>query len=566
MEFKVIGKGDMGGKARGLARIKDKIAPLAAEFEQSEKKSSIILDIPKLAVVTTEYFDIFIEINNLTGIAFSNSPDHLKQEHFLKALLPMELKRELTAWLENVHVPLAVRSSSLYEAGMDASFACIYRTKMIPNNHADINVRLEQLENAIKLIYASVFSDRARCYMSSTPFGVEDEKMAVIIQEMVGLKYGGRFYPNISGVACSYNFYPFGHAVPRDGVVNLVLGLGKTIMDGGVVWSYSPEYPEVNPPYNSMNEMLEQTQLDFWAVDLSRAPGEAPDEEIEYVKRLTLKEAEEDNTLGYIASTYDFDTDMIHMGVGFGGSRVLNFAPLLQVDLLPVNRLIKALLKKCEQVFGTDVEIEFAITIDTKNEKPVRFGLLQVTPMAASRDGIGAADEDQGFTRENILAISSGVMGNGCVGNLKDIVYVIPEAFNLRSTEKVAGELAKINHKLKLTGNPYILIGFGRWGTSNPWMGIPVDWPEISGARVIIESPVPNASIEPSHGSHFFHHIANQGVFYFSLKKEEQFPVDWEWLSAQTVAWEGKYVRHVRTGSGMTVKVDGRKRRGVIFK
>jgi pyruvate phosphate dikinase-like enzyme len=371
-EFTYIGDGPMGGKAQGLAHIKEKIV---SHFQGMENMP-IIVNIPRLTVITTTYFDRFMQQNNLYDIAYSDSSDERIAHHFITSQLPAELTGDLRALIANVHSPLAVRSSSLLEDSLENPFAGVYHTKMIPNNQSDIDTRFHKLTEAVKLVYASTYFSNAKSYIKTTSHSIQEEKMAVIIQEVVGIHHNKRFYPNISGVARSYNFYPSSDAKPEDGVVNLALGLGKTIVDGDVAWTYSPEYPEVAPPYTT-TDLLKNTQLEFWAVNMDKPTDYDPVTETEYMVKLGLKEAEYDKTLSLIASTYDYESDRINMGIGFPGPRLINFAPLLHLDLVPVNRLIKAILELCEQVFKAKVEIEFAITIQEidggKKRGAVRF-------------------------------------------------------------------------------------------------------------------------------------------------------------------------------------------------
>lgn len=559
--FTYIGDGHLGGKARRLAEIDEKIV---SQFKDEQKNNPISVNIPRLTVITTEYFDLFMERNRLYRFDFCKLSDERIARIFKKAKLPEELLLDLEVLIENVKTPIAVRSSTLMEDSLDFPFAGIYQTKMLPNNQPDPAVRLRYLVEAIKFVYASTFFAAAKCSMRATSRNLESEKMAVIIQEVVGRRHHDRFYPNISGVARSYNFYPSGHAGPEHGVVNLALGLGKAIVDGGAVWTYSPEYPEVNPPYASVNEMLEQTQLDFWAINMGKISSHEHPDETEFLVRLTLKDAEKDNTLGYIASTYDYESDRINIGIGFGGSRIINFAPLLQVDLIPLNQLIKSLLKVCEETFKKKVEIEFAVNFDFTRGLTARFSLLQIRPMAVS-EGVVELGEDR-FSRAAVLAASDNVMGNGCVDMIRDIVYVVPETFDLKNTVRIVGELERVNRLLVGERAPYLLVGFGRWGTSNPYWGIPVNWGQICGARVIVESELPGLRFQLTQGSHFFHNMTNLKIFYFSMKEDAEFPIDWEWLETQTEVTRKKYVRHVRLNSPLAIKVDGRRRKGVIFK
>lgn len=561
-EFTFIGDGELGGKARGLAFIKEKIVSRFSDFDNG----SVTVDIPRLTVITTGYFDRFMEQNDLYPTALSDLSDERIAHHFLKAELPPGLTGDLRALIARVHAPLAVRSSSLLEDSLESPFAGVYETKMIPNNQPDIDTRFRKLTEAVKFVYASTFFSGAKSYIKTTPHKIEDEKMAVIIQEVVGLRHNQRFYPNISGVARSYNFYPTAHAEPADGVVNLALGLGKTIVEGGAVWAYSPEYPEINPPYNSNNQLMKETQLNFWGVNMGKPPAYDPVKETEYLVKLSLKDAEYDNTLAFIASTYDYESDRINVGIGFPGARILNFGPILQVDLLPVNRLIKSILQLCEEEVGERVEIEFAITIGPGPKKQVRFGLLQVRPMAVSCEMVELDEHLWDGGPEGILGASDNVMGNGRVENIRDILYVVPETFALKNTSEIALEIDAVNRRLVEAGTPYMLMGFGRWGTSDPWLGIPVDWGRISGARVIVESQLKSIAVDLSQGSHFFHNISNLGILYFSIKQNAPYPIDWDWVNRQPAVTGGKYTRHVRLLSPLTVKVDGRRRKGVIFK
>ncbi len=561
-EFTYIGDGELGGKAAGLAYIKEKIVSYFMEFPFTP----IIVQIPRLTVITTQFFDLFMKENDLYDIAYSDSSDERIAYHFLKAELPPNLIGDLWGLIAKVHLPLAVRSSSLLEDSLKEPFAGIYETKMIPNNQPDAETRFKKLTEAIKFVYASTFFQQAKSYMKATRHKLADEKMAVIIQEVVGTLHNNRFYPTISGVGRSYNFYPISHAAPEDGVVDLALGLGKTIVGGGAVWTYSPEYPEVSPPYNSINDMMKQTQLNFWAVNMGKPSAYDPIKETEYLQLLTLKDAEYDNTLHYIASTYDYLSDRVNMGTGSPGPRLINFAPLLLANLLPVNDLVKTLLKLCEETFNAKVEIEFAISIDstTKGRSDVRFGFLQVRPMAVSHDVIEIQDHE--MIPGNVLAASDNVMGNGINEDIKDILYIDPDTFLLKNSREIAVQLDELNRQLVEEKTPYLLIGFGRWGSSDPWLGIPVNWGQISGARVIIEAHLPGVTVDLSQGSHFFHNMSNLGILYFSIKSNTPFPIDWEWIKSQPVVRVLQYVRHVRLNSPLTVKVDGRKRKGAIFK
>jgi hypothetical protein len=576
-KFTYIGDGQLGCKAEELLGVREKIASLDKEYRE-HPTTPIIVNIPRLTVITTDYFDRFMEQNNLYDIALSESSDEQILDHFLGAELPEDLIDSLKVFLAKVRVPLAVRPSIFLEevCGVccdSVNFPCagVYSTKIIPNIDSNLDTRLDQLSGAVKFVYASTFFYKARCYLKTTPYSLKEEKMAVIIQELLGTAHHDRFYPHISGVARSYNFYPFGHAKREDGVVSLTLGLGKTITDGEAVWTYSPNYPEVNAPFDSVNEMLKQTKLDFWGVCIeptehtaAAALGSVEEIETQYLVQLTLKDAEQDNTLGYISSAYDFSADRIKLGIDFRDSRMIGSKPAFRVDLLPVNQLIKSLLKCCEETFNSKVEIEFAITVDPTKKKPAHFGLLQVKSLGISDEIVDLNQLES--TKEKVLAASNNAMGNGSINFLEDIIYVEPETFHFRHTETIAREIEEFNKQMKETNHPYLLIGFGRWGTSNPGVGIPVDWKNICCARTIIEAHLPNVTVDFSRGANVFHNISTLGVFYFCMKREEKFPIDWEWLKQQELIKKTQYVKHVRLKSPLTVKVDGRKRSGVILK
>lgn len=558
-KFTYIGHGSLGGKAQGLAYMKDVI--------ESNLKPRFIPDIdisiPTLTVITTNYFDIFMRHNDLYEIAYSDARDDIIAHAFQRADLPVELLGDLWALINQVHTPLAIRSSSMLEDAMFEPFASVYTTKMIPNNQASAETRFKKLVEAIKFVYASAFFKDAKNYMKMTKYETEDEKMAVIIQEVVGKRYGDRFYPHISGVIRSYNFYPTGNAKPEEGVVDLALGLGKTVVDEGIAWSYSPAHPKSDPPYNSIQDLLKQTQTEFWAVNMGEPPAYDPIKETEYMMKCNLKEAEYDNTLRFIASTYLPQEDKIVIGVGEKGPRVINFAPILKVKQLPLNDLIIDLVDICEDVLGTRVEIEFAMTLDKQRCKPSYFGFLQVRPMVVSHEEVEVTPDD--MKSEKVLLASDTVVGNGIIDHITDIVYVKPGNFDTRYTVKMAEELEKINHKLVAEDRPYILIGFGRWGTSDPQAGIPVKFGQVSGARVMVEATLPELNYTLSQGSHFFHNVTSFKILYFSVYHYSEYHIKWEWLNSQKVVEETEFIRHIETEAPLTIKVDGRYGRGVIL-
>lgn len=557
-KFTAIGRGDLGGKAHGLALMKDLLeSRLAARF-----RPEIEITIPTLTVITTEFFDVFMEQNGLRDIARSNLRDDLIASAFQKADLPAQLVGDLRALIVQVKTPLAIRSSSLLEDAMFEPFASVYATKMIPNNQMSPDPRFTKLAEAVKFIYASTFFKDAKNYIRATKHATADEKMAVIIQEVVGLRRGQRFYPHISGVARSYNFYPLGHAKPSNGIIDLALGLGKAIVDDGIAWSFSPSFPRANPPYNTLADLLCQTQSEFWAINMGRPAEFNPIKETEYMMKLSLEDAEKDGVLQFLASTYRAQDDKIVYGIAEKGPRVIDFAPILKFDLIPLNAMVKELLKVCEDALGRMVEIEFAIVLDERRGTPARFGFLQVRPMVVSSAKVKISPDE--VTGGNVLLASESALGNGILDSIRDIVYVKPEVFNVHYSEAVASELERLNTGLVEFNSPYLLIGFGRWGTSDPQAGIPVNFGQICGAKVIVESALPETSSMLSQGSHFFHNITSFRVFYFSVSAEDKYRIDWDWLKAQPAVQETEHARHVRLSSPLKIKVDGTTSRGVI--
>ena len=389
--------------------------------------------------------------------------------------------------------------------------------------------------------------------------------MAVILQEVVGERHGDRFYPDVSGVARSYNFYPTGPARPEEGVASLALGLGKTIVDGGVAWTFSPAYPKKPPPFGSVQELLRGTQTEFWAVNMGKPPAYDPVSETEYLVRAGLKDAEADDVLRFLASTFDPARDRVVPGLGASGPRILDFAPLLVWEQFPLNTLIKALLKAAEEAVGANVEIEFAVTIHADRDEPprARLGFLQVRPMVVSEQSVDVSVEDLSDPRAIIA--SDAVMGNGITDDIHDIVFVRPERFSPMQTPVIAQQLELINRQLSDQHQPFLLIGFGRWGSSHPSLGIPVVWSQISGARVIVEATLPEMNVELSQGSHFFHNLSSFRASYFMVRHDGRFAIDWQWLHRQPIVQEPEFVRHVRSVGALTVRVDGRAGRGVIL-
>lgn len=558
--FTFMGNGNLGGKAQGLADIQ---SILKKEFDP-EDYTDFSVSIPRMTVITTDLFDIFMQLNKLYEIAYSEEPDERIAHAFQKASLPVQLVGDLYALVTKVKLPLAIRSSSLLEDALYAPFAGVYETKMTPNNQIDKETRFHRLTEAIKYVYASTFFKSAKDYFKAIDKNILEEKMAIIIQEVVGRRYNNRFYPDISGVARSYNYYATGRAKSEDGVVSLALGLGKTIVDEGVSWNFSPKFPKVNPPLNTIAELLNNTQKSFWAVNMGKIPVYNPVKETEYLVKSSLENAESDGTLKFLASTYDSQADIIYPGLTSNGLKLINFAPILQLNQIPLVNLVQRLLDISEKVFNCAAEIEFAMTIHPKTGIPARLGFLQVKPMLVDKEKIEIENSEMSGT--NVLIASDNVLGNGYSKIITDVVFVKPDKFDTKATGKIASEIGQINQNLVLSKRSYLLIGFGRWGTSDPWLGIPINWGQVNGAKVIVEATLPEINVDLSQGMHFFHNLINFRVSYFSVRHTKSFQIDWAWLKKQDKIEETPYVKHVKLKYPLTVKVDGRTGRGVILK
>jgi len=558
--FTYIGSGEPGGKASGLAFIKD---TLDSRFPQN-RFQSMAVTIPTMTVLLTDVFDSFMSLNNLYEVAYSDLPDERIAHEFQKADLPSTIVGDLLSLISAIHTPLAVRSSSLLEDAVHAPFAGVYETKMIPNNQFNAAARFQKLVEAVKFVYASTYFKNARDYCRAIGKSIRDEKMAVIIQEVVGRRHGDRFYPAISGVVRSYNFYPVGSAPREEGVVNLALGLGKTIVEGGRTWMYSPRYPQIPPPYNSINDLLKQTQTDFWAVNMGPPPEYDPVKETEYLLSCFLRDAEKDGILRFLCSSYDMDSDRLSMGIAGRAPRLVDFSPVLQGECIPLNALIEELLLLAEEKTGGRVEIEFALTLDPSFKEQPRLGFLQVRPMAVSDQCVTI--NKQSIPADDLIVFSKNVLGNCSFEDVRDIVYVKPDVFTPADTLQMAAEIEAINRELSKAGRSYVLIGFGRWGSSDPWLGIPVAWSQISGARVIVEGTLPEMNPDLSQGSHFFHNITSLGIPYFSIDGAQAGTINWNWLNKQPAESELQYIRHVRRPSGLHIKVNGKTGCGVVIK
>lgn len=555
-----LGDGALGGKAASLVRSERRILSLLGPDEAS----SFSVSIPRAVVLTTELFSAFMDGGGLWDLALSDLPDDRIAMAFQQAELPALWVGDLRSLAREVHAPLAIRSSSLLEDALAHPFAGVYGTKMIPNVAPSADVRFARMAEAIKFIWASTFFRAPKAYARSICRDVRDERMAVLVQEIAGSRRGDRFYPTLSAVARSWNWYPAPPARPEEGVLSLALGLGKTIVDGGVSWTVSPAYPRRPMPFGSTSEMLSGTQNRFYAVHMGAPPPHDPIAEDEHLVQPDLADAEYDDSLAMLASTYDGRSDRLFPGTGRQGPRVLDFAPLLGSGGPPLVPLVRRLLALSEAEMGGPVEIEFAVDLDPRAKAPARLSFLQVRLMAALGE---AVDVDfEALSAPGILLATDRALGNGVCCDIRDVVYVARDTFDRAATPAIAAEVEALNLALTAEGRPYMLIGFGRWGSSDPWLGIPVDWSRICGAKVVVEASLRDMNPDPSQGSHFFQNLIAFHVLYLTLGRSGTATLDWDWLERQPVTGGGRFVRHVRLESPLQVRADGRTARAVVLR
>jgi len=571
--FQRLGQGSIGGKARGLAFLNT----LLTDEPHNGRLAGMSVRVPQSFAIATDYFDQFMEQNNLAALAYRSEDDDEIARRFYAASLPEQLRSDLEMILGHVHCPLAVRSSSLLEDDMIHPFAGIYRTVMIPNNGEDRRARLENLSRAIKLVYASAFFRNAKAYVENTAHRVEEEKMAVVVQRLVGKDFGRRFYPHLSGVAHSYNYYPVGPQQPEDGVVQVALGLGRIVVDGGQALRFCPRYPNVTPQFATPELAVKNSQRIFYALDL--ADGEVtPDFNLAgNLKPHELRDALDDGSLQLVGSVYDPHDNTIKESPYAQGAWVITFNNILKHQSLPLAGALMELMRLGELGLGTAVELEFAVDLGDygrrdllpkADHEPTLYA-LQLRPIVTQ-----AAQTDQqlnGFDPAALVCRSTQALGQGHFENLFDVVYVKNAAFNPARNPQIARQVGEFNETLRRAQRHYILIGPGRWGSADHWLGIPVQWSQISGARLIIEASPSGYDVEPSQGSHFFHNITSLRIGYFTVppgarpddRSQGNF-VDWSWLDAQPAVQETEYLRHVRLNSPLVAMVDGRKGLGVI--
>ena len=557
--FARIGDGSLGGKGRGLAFM----GAMVKRYPKLETEN-FNTNIPKTVVICTDIFDEFMETNELLPVALSDADDETILKYFLRASLPASLIDDLMAFFDVVKSPIAVRSSSLLEDSHYQPFAGIYSTYMVPRLD-DKYEMLRLLSDAIKAVYASVFYRDSKGYMTATSNLIDQEKMAVVLQEVVGNRYNDHFYPTISGVARSLNFYPIGNEKAEDGIANIALGLGKYIVDGGQTLRFSPRHPHNILQMSTMDFALRETQTRFYALDLKNLAEQFSIDDSFNLQRLGLKEADADGSLKYIVSTYDPYDQIIRDGYYPGGRKILSFVNILQHDVFPLAKTLDELLRIGQAEMGRPVEIEFAVNVDPNNHDKATFYLLQIRPIVDNKE---IMDEDltQVGNEETILS-STSVLGHGIVTDVQDLIYVKSGAFNSSNNQLIAYEIEKLNRRFTEEEKNYVLVGPGRWGSSDHWLGIPVKWPHISNARVIVECGLENYRVDPSQGTHFFQNLTSFGVGYFTInpfKGDGWF--DEEYLNALPAVEDTEYLRHIHFDKPIVIKMDGKKSLGVVLK
>ncbi len=561
-DFVRIGGGSLGGKARGLAFMNS----VLSRYGVWDRFPGVSVLVPPTAVVGTDVFDRFLAHPGLRDFALSDRSDEEVRRAFLAAPFPFEIRADLETFLQQVRWPLAVRSSSLLEDSQYQPFAGVYSTYMLPNSHPELSVRLRHLCAAIKLVYASTFSGGARGYLQATGNRVEEEKMAVIVQQVVGRRHGDHVYPDFAGVAHSTNFYPAPGMRPTDGVGFVALGLGRTVVDGGKCLRFSPQHPQMLPQFGTVRDMLHNSQRSFIAMDVSH-PGNGPERDGDAnIVTLDLGVAEAHGTLDAVGSVYCHENEAVYDGIHRAGARLVTFAHVLKSGLFPLSDVLAFLLELGRRTMSCPVEIEFAVSRGSgPAERPDEFGFLQIRPLAEGYETPAIAPEL--LTAPDALCATPVALGNGRLDGICDVVYAPRDRFDRGATPAIAEEVARFNGELQREGRPYLLAGPGRWGSADRWLGIPVKWAQISGARVIIETDLDDFKVTPSQGSHFFQNLTSFRIGYLTVNQAEAGGrLDWDWLDAQPAAAETPHLRHLRLAAPLTVLIDGRSGRGVVLR
>jgi len=559
--FSRIGEGSLGGKARGLAFIDN----LIKKYQIAYQYENVVISIPRTVVLCTDVFDEFMETNNLYKIGLSDLPDEEILNHFIAGNLPVRILDDLKALISVIKNPIAIRSSSLLEDSHYQPFAGIYSTYMIPKIESDAKIMMVLLTNAIKSVYASVYFKSSKAYMAATQNEMDEEKMAIILQEVCGTRYDNVFFPTISGVGRSINFYPIEPEKPEDGIVNIAFGLGKQIVEGGQTLRFSPRYPNKILQLSSPELALRDAQKDFFALDLiAEHCVPSVDDGINMLK-MRVHDVKQQHLLKHVASTFDYQNNIIRDGIFYEGKKIITFANILKHSTFPLADILQTLLEIGQKEMNKPIEIEFAVNLDTPKGTPAIFNFLQIRPIVETThlEGIEVSEENI----QNHIVYSESALGNGIIEGVKDFVYIKPESFDPARSKEMALNVEKLNERLIKEKRPYVLIGPGRWGSSDPWLGIPVKWAQIAGARVIVESGMKDYRIDPSQGTHFFQNLTSFKVGYFTINpyiNDGSYKLDY--LNELMAEYEDEFLRHIKFHDDIVIKIDGKKKQGVIMR
>jgi hypothetical protein len=504
---------------------------------------------------------MFMERNHLWDKVKEEKDFEILQKLFIEGSLSYSLEKELRVFIKLIEKPLAVRSSSLFEDSMSQPFSGIFGTYLLPNNHPDFDTRLRQLEDAVKLVFSSIYSKSARTYFEAINYKIEQEKMAVVIQEVAGNRYEDVFYPHISGTAQSYNFYPVSHMTPQDGFAVMAVGLGQYVVECDKAFRFSPTYPSID--IISQKDLYKDSQVSFYAVNMGKKDVNLLEGEFAGLITLDISDAERHGTLKDTASVYNPDNDSIIPGLDSPGPRVVNFANILKYESVPLSNTLKIILDVVKEAFGTSVEIEFAVDLNKDKTGNASFYLLQIKPLVGS--GAGYNIEPDSIVMDDVVLITEKSMGNGLIDDITDVIYAEPSGFNSMVTVKMAEEIDRMNDNMLKMNRRYMLIGPGRWGTRDKFIGIPVAWPQISNAKVIVEVSLPDFHLDASLGSHFFHNVTTMNVGYFSINQGSmEGSIYWKKLKDQETIEEGEFFRHVRFSKPLQIRMDGKKKMAVV--
>ena len=559
-EFFKIGKGSLGGKARGLAfmaNLLQRVTDIHRKFE------SVRIFIPQTLVVTTDAFDPFVEENDLKRFATNDAPDEEVTAAFRNASFPQAVADDLRAYLARIDYPLAVRSSSLLEDAKIRAYAGLYRTVMLPNDHVSLDVRLRQLIDAIKLVYASTYFRSPKAFSQRVGHRTEEEKMAVIIQQLVGRPSGRYFYPAISGAGQSYNYYPFGEMRPEEGIATIALGLGKTVMEGEKALRFSPRHPQLLPQRSTLKDILDNSQRFFYSLKMGGPYPALGIKEDANLEKREVVDASNDEAVRTLAGYYLPGEGRIRESFDPAGYPVMTFTAVLKYDLFPLAPLLRDVLELGQDGMGCPVELEFAVDLQRGSAERPSFALLQLRPMTARAEHVQIDILNDEI--ERAFCISSQALGNGEKVDIADIIYVKPDVFDVSKTVDVAREIGRLNGGVVREGRKYLLIGPGRWGSADRWLGIPVSWAEICAVGAMIETTATDLKADPSQGSHFFHNITTLDITYCTVNPDKGDRLDWAWLASQPRAAETRYVAHVSLPQPFVIKADGRSSRCVMF-